>query len=132
MFIVHDPFLKGYRKLFLFLEEWVKDRSRQHGRRTAPGKNASSRAMKRGFICMDEQKQVWISSVSKNATTSITMTHLLSSVWATARIAHIALSSLGVVTYCCCDFRSACCVDIQRRCGRFLAKSGHVTCSGSA
>src|SRR5947199_10753822 len=90
MFIVHDPFLKGYRKLFLFLEEWVKDRSRQHERRTAPGKNASSRAMKgdryqecmkRGFICMDEQKQVWIRSVSKNATTSITMTHLLSSVF---------------------------------------------------
>jgi len=24
MFIVHDPFLKEYRKLLLFLEEWVK------------------------------------------------------------------------------------------------------------
>src|SRR5207248_11592187 len=102
MFIVHDPFLKGYRKVFLFLEEWVKDRSRQHGRRAAAVKNASSRAMKgdrcqecmkRGFICMDEQGQVWTSSVSRNATTSITMTHLLSSVWATARIAHIALFS---------------------------------------
>src|ERR1700674_4292675 len=89
-------------------------------------------SMKQRFICIDEQGQVWISNGSRNATTSITMTHLLSSVWATARIAHIALYSLRVVTDCCCDFRSACCVDIQRRCGRFLAKSGRATCSDSA